>query len=245
MVETNQNAAEILKPGVRPLDFPSATIASKFPPILNFGSLIRPLRTDQIDLSFFLQALTKRKTICCPIVNQSRKAFSGTTPSLTGNSNGIKSIFYQRRFMGRCGSKLKPDRYALTICHHHKLCSLPAFGLSDAFTPFFAGENVPSAKTSSHLRRPFASNSESSFCQMSSQRPISCHSCIRRQHVLPEGKRSGISCHLAPVLRTQRIPSRQARFGARFCPPLVEARGLGRSGSRIVHCLFVSSLPTL
>lgn len=136
MIETNQNPAKILKPSVCPLNFPPAAIAPKFSSVLNFDLLIRSLRTDQINLSIFLQPLAKRKTVCSSVIDQSRKPLSRSSLSLTVNSNCIKSFLYQRRFVGRCGSKLKPDRYALTICHHHKLCSLPALGFSDAFAPF-------------------------------------------------------------------------------------------------------------
>jgi hypothetical protein len=245
MIETNQNPAKILEPSVRSLDFPPATIASKFTPILNFDFPVRTLRANQIDFSLRLQSVTKLVTVGCSVINQARKPLARSSFAFAGNTNRVKRTFYQRRFMGRCGSELKADRYALTICHHHKLCSLAAFRFSDAVAPFFAGENVPSAKTSSHLRRPFSSRVPSNVCQTSTKTPASCHSFKRRQHVLPEGKRSGISLHLAPVLRIQRMPSRQARFEAYFCPPLVETAGSGRRGSNSFHCLFVSSDPTL
>lgn len=38
--------------------------------------------------------------------------------------------------MRRRRGKLDSERHTLAVCHHHKLCTLSAFGLSDRGTPF-------------------------------------------------------------------------------------------------------------
>jgi hypothetical protein len=134
------------------------------------------------------------------------------------------------------------QRNTLAACHHHPLCTLAAFGFSDACAPFFAGANEPSAKVSSKSSRPVASSSPRKVRQIVSQRSWSSHWHNRRQQVLGEGKSFGKSCHRAPLRRTQSMPSRQSRSLAGGRPPRRERLGLGRSGRILCHCESVSSL---
>src|SRR5581483_4813680 len=87
-------------------------------------------------------------------------------------------------------------------------------------TPFFAGAKLPSRKVSSHRSSPSSSNPPSRARQASSQTPCSCHCCNRRQQVEGEGNSSGKNRQAAPVCRTHRIPSKQARFEAGGRPRL-------------------------
>ena len=199
--------------------------------------------TNQINAAFFKKTIAQRQRVCRPIIYQPFDLSLRTSASTFTDAYGIQGRFNQFRFVRRRGSKLEPERYALTIRHHHKLRSFASLGFSNSGAPFFAGENVPSAKISSHLRRPCSSSVSSSLCQTSIQTSSSCHWFIRRQQVLPEGKRSGISFHRAPLRKIHKIPSRQARLDAGFCPPLRERVGSGSRGCNTCHCLSVSSLP--
>jgi hypothetical protein len=92
------------------------------------------------------------------------------------------------------------------------------------------------------LSRPRSSSVPNSVRHAFSQIPCSCQCCNRRQHVEGEGNSSGRNRHAAPVCRTQRIPSRQARFGAGGRPRLSRRRfGLGSRGSINFHCSSVNS----
>lgn len=107
-------------------------------------------------------------------------------------------------------------------------------------TPFFAEENVPSAKASSWLTSPRRSSLRSSRVQAFSQRPSMVHSLCRRQQVEEEGKTLGKSFQRAPDRRIQRIPSKHAREDARGRPPYAET---GRSGNKSAirsHCSSLS-----
>jgi hypothetical protein len=142
-----------------------------------------------------------------------------------------------------CRGKLDSQRHTLAIRHHHKLCTLSAFGFSDACAPFFAGENVPSAKHSCHRIWPSASNVLSNARHAFNSTPCSSQSCNLRQQVLAEGKCSGRSFHRAPLRNTQRIPSKQGRFGTGSGPPPADRFHVGNSGSTTVHCSSVTSNP--
>jgi hypothetical protein len=53
-----------------------------------------------------------------------------------------------------------------------------------------------------------------------------------------------MSLYPAPLRRSQRSPSRQARFGVGRCPPFEDRSGSGRSGYNFSHRLAVNSIPT-
>ena len=135
---------------------------------------------------------------------------------------------------GRRG-ELNSQRKTLAVRHHHKLRPLSTLGLADSVSPFFAGENVPSAKTSAQLIRPSSSSSVRNARQIVSQISASSQSRNRLQQVAGEGNRSGKSLHRAPDLSIQRIPSRTSRVSAGGRPPLGFLFGLGSRGSIFCH----------
>jgi hypothetical protein len=100
--------------------------------------------------------------------------------------------------------------------------------------------NVASTKDSSQSRIPFASNSERKARHMSLKTPASCQSLRRRQHVEESGYSAGRSRHLAPVLRTQRIPSKQSRSSAGGRPPFSLGGRGGINGLIFSHCSSVN-----
>jgi hypothetical protein len=92
------------------------------------------------------------------------------------------------------------------------------------------------------LSRPRLSSVPSSVRHAFSQTPCSCHRCNRRQQVEGDGNSPGRNRHAAPVCKTQRIPSRHARFRAAGRPRLSRRRfGLGSKGSINFHCSSVNS----
>jgi hypothetical protein len=79
---------------------------------------------------------------------------------------------------------------------------------------------VASTKASSQSRIASWSSSDRKARHISSRTPVSYQSLRRRRQVEGWGYWSGRSFHLAPVLRIQRIPSKQARPSAGGRPPL-------------------------
>jgi len=139
---------------------------------------------------------------------------------------------------GRVG--MASQRNTLAIDHHQALRSLSPLRFSDCRAPFFAGMKVASTKDSSQSRIPSSSSCERKARHMSLNTPASYQSLRRRQHVDESGYSAGRSCHLAPVFRIQRIPSRQTRSSAGGRPPLgLGGRG-GIKGLISSHCSSVN-----
>src|SRR5262249_9204020 len=120
------------------------------------------------------------------------------------------------------------------------LGALSALGFADLIAPFFAGENVPSAKDSSWLMCPARSSFPSNRDQQVCQTPVQHHSSCRRQHVVKEGKCLGRSFQRAPVTSTHKMPSTQARVGQRGRPPCGDASGSGNRSAIKSHCSSLS-----
>lgn len=86
-------------------------------------------------------------------------------------------------------------------------------------------------------------NRLSSLWWMSCQTPASCHSCNRRQQVMPHPQpiSCGRSSQGMPVLSTNRMPVNVRRWSIGFRPPLGRGLGGGRQGSMSSQSLSVSS----
>lgn len=139
---------------------------------------------------------------------------------------------------GRVG--MASQRNTLAIDHHQVLRSFAPLRLSDRRAPFFAGMKVASTNDSSQSRTPSSSNSERKARHISLSTPASCQSLRRRQQVEEWGYSGGRSCHLAPVLRIQRIPSKLARSSAGGRPPLGFGGRGGIKGLIFSHCSSVN-----
>jgi hypothetical protein len=129
----------------------------------------------------------------------------------------------------------------VTVGENHGLGSLATLGLANAFAPFFADENVPSAMDSSRLISPRRSSFRKSLPQALSQMPASVQAFKRRQHVEDDGKCLGRSFQRAPVRRIQMIPSTHGRDGAVGRPPLGPTGCSGNKSEMRFHCSSVSS----
>ena len=73
-----------------------------------------------------------------------------------------------------------------------------------------------------------------------SNRPDSVHCLNRRWHVDFDGKQFGKSFHRAPVIRTQRMASKQARGSHRGRPPSFDGGFLGNRSLIKSLCLSVN-----
>lgn len=238
---TDDQSPEIAQVSDGSLDFPASFIPSKLAPVLSFGfAAVFPMRADQVNSSL-CQSVPKRIGICCFIVDQPCWIFPRPTSPFARYGDLLQRRFNQRHLMRRCRGKEHSHRNTLAVCHHHKLCTLSAFRLSDAIAPFFAGENVPSANTSDQSMRPSSSSSPRNFRQTFNHTPSSSHCLSRRQQVLPDGKHFGRSFQRAPLRSTQMMPSNTGRFGIGVRPPFGETFGVGNNGPIFAHCLSVNS----
>lgn len=197
------------------------------------------MRTDQINPALG-QPAAKRIRITGPIINQAWHLLARTARTLAGHFDVLKRRLDQCDFPRRGRVEVGCQRNSLAIDHHHPLCTLSAFGLSDAEPPFLAEAKLPSAKHSSQSRRCCWSSSPSKVRQALSHTPFCSHSKSRLRQVEYEGYSLGRSFHRAPERRTHKMPSKQGRLAACGRPPLPEGLGSGNKGAIKAHCSSLS-----
>jgi hypothetical protein len=222
------------------LDYISSPVAIPESVVLSINvPMILSMRRKKVDSSLS-ELFSMGIAVVCFISYHSLGSLSRSPRSLLGDSD-IRHNFFEESdlsWRGRVG--MASQRNTLAIDHHQVLRSLAPLRFSDRRAPFFAGMNVASTKDSSQSRIPFASNSERNARHISLKTPASCQYHRRRQHVEESGYSAGRSCHLAPVLRIQRIPSKHARSGAGGRPPLGLGGRRGINGLIFSHCSSVN-----
>lgn len=222
---------EVLEPTDVALDFPAATVARELSTVLEFGaSAVAAVRTDEFNAAL-LQTLPQTVTVCSHIVNQVLRE--------TAQAALVKQRFNQRDVVWAGAGDECAQRQSRGVAEDHDLGPFSSFGLADAFPPFFAEANVPSAIIWSRSIPPFRSILRNSRDQAFSQAPLLVQVSNRRQHVLEEGKQRGRSFQRAPVRSTQQMPSKQSRDSTGGRPPSGER---GDSGNRSAICNHCSSL---
>jgi hypothetical protein len=239
---TNNQPSEVADPGKCSFHFPPAFVPSKWSSILCFMlAPIGSMRRNQFYSSAF-QALSQLIRISCFIVNKTFYSSAWFASSFSWDRCFVQRGFDQRDFRRGRRVQVVPQRNSFAVCHHHPLRTLSAFGFSNAEPPFLAGAKLPSAKVSAHFSSPRSSSSAMNARQASSQASRSSHSWSRRQHVEGDGYCAGRSFHRAPLLRTQRMPSKQRRSEILLRPFRCPSSGSARNGASFSHNLSVNSL---
>ena len=215
-----------------PVSIPKAVILSVDIP------MIASMSREQVDTSFS-QALAQRVAVVRLVSDYSLGAGPWPPWPLFRDFDLLECLFGEPDLCWRSRVGMASQRNTLAIDHHHALCSLSPLGLSDRWTPFFAGKKLASMNASSQSSTPLASNSERKARHISFRTSASYHSFRRRQQVEGSGYLSGRSCHRAPVLSIQRIPSNTKRLSFLGRPPFGRGGGLGIRGSIFFHCSSV------
>jgi hypothetical protein len=179
------------------------------------------------------QSPAKLVAVVTPVRDHSPRSFLRSAWSAAGHRDFRQRAFGQRHFPRTGRDPLASQRNPLAVDPHHPLRTFAPLGFSDALAPFLAGAKLPSRNDSRQSSLLPWSNSERNCRQILSQTPRSSHWRQRRQHVLGLGYSGGSSLQRAPVLRTQRMPSRTRRLSAQGRPRL---RTLGKCGSIVSHC---------
>jgi hypothetical protein len=224
---THNEPAEVKQPGDAPFNDPPSCIASKWAAILCLGAgSPGSMRADEFDLALS-QLGPQLVAIGSLVVDQ---------PVWNTSNRAVKQWLDQLDFSGRGAGDVNGQWKTVTVDNEHELGSLPSLGLTNISAPFFAGQNVPSPNASDHTTSLRLSSCASRRDHACSKIPAAVHSCSRRQQVLGDGKCGGMSFHLAPVLSTQMIPSKQARGWTRGLPPSGAIGGCGNKSAIKNHC---------
>ncbi len=237
IIETCGNMTEVAQPGKQSLYLPSSPVTSECPPILALRlNPIGFMRSNHFN-TLLTQPLIQRITIISLIPY---KVFW-----LIWSKAGLKSWLNKGDFMRRSTFPVHGDRKTSAVCHCHDLRTFAPLGLSHSEAPFLATTKVPSIKPSLKSSLPRSIISWPKAFRMSSKRPLLTQAWKRLWQVWYGGYRSGKSCHRAPVLRTQRMPSNTSRLFLQGLPlPSGLRTGSGIKSSRIVHCSLVKSTAT-
>jgi hypothetical protein len=141
-VVADPDAAEVLEPGVGALDFPSPPVTSQLTFVLEAAVPdVAAVGNDQLR-ALLLEPQAERVGVITAVGDHT--AQTGTrTPTATAtarHSHRGERAFRQAVLRDLRGRKLRSDRYAAAVDHHHALRTLPATGLADCGAPFFRGD---------------------------------------------------------------------------------------------------------
>src|SRR5271170_6202470 len=205
-VVANLDAAEVLQPCVGAFDFPAFAVAAELAFIFKSAmAVVAAVRSDQLCAALF-QPQAQRVGVVTAISNHAAQAGARASTATARHFHLFERAFRKPVFGDLRRRKLRSDRYAAAVDHHHALRTFPTTCLADPEAPFFAVTKVASRNASSQSNNPRSSIGASSFHQARSQTPCSSHIRNRRQQVEPSGYSSGRSRHRAPVRRTHKIP---------------------------------------
>ena len=237
----HEESAELTEPGVGAFDDPAALVAPEFSSIFITPALaVLAVGDDEVDASF-LQPLAQRVGVIGAVGDYALRLLSWPAFGTRDFDFGERG-FRKRNFSRRGTFQPNSQRKTATVDQYHPLRPLAALGFPDCGAPFFAGAKLPSRNASSHFSRPSPSSAPSSVRHASSHTSCSFHCFNRRQQVAGEGYLSGKNRHAAPVCKTHRMPSRQARLDAHGRPRLSLRRfGAGSSGSISSHCASLNN----
>lgn len=214
-------------------DDPAATVAPQGSAILWRGPRpSRAMRSDQLRPAPG-EYLPQGVAVISLVTDQTRKAG-------TRYADIVQHRLQEPGFSRRSAVDVQSQRRALAVGDQHHLRAFAPAGRPDLVAPPFAEANVASTKHSVTFKRRRRSNRRNSFRQIPSQTPNCSYSTSRRQQVAGLGYDGGKSRHRAPVLSTQRIPSRAARSSAQGRPPFGPPRSLGNKGAICRHCRSVN-----
>jgi hypothetical protein len=236
-VVADLDASEVLQPCVGAFDFPALAVAAELSFIFKSAmAVVAAVRSDQFCAAPF-QSGAQRIGVVATVGNDAFQQGAWSSTATAGHFHLLERAFRKPVFGDLRGRKLRSDRYAVAVDHHHALRTFPATCLADGETPFFAVTKVASRKASSQSSNLRSSICASSFRQARSQTPCSSHIRSRRQQVEPSGYSSGRSRHRAPVRRTHKIPCKHARLEAHGRPrPSLRRLGSGNNGISTDHC---------
>jgi hypothetical protein len=233
---SNKEPTELTEPCVGAFDDPPALIASEFPAVLVPAVFaVLAVWNDEVDAALF-ESLSQRIGVVGAIGDHAFRLLSRTAFGAWDFDFGERGL-RKRNFSWRGTFEPNSQRKTPTVDQYHPLRALAALGFTDGRAPFFAGAKLPSRNVSSHFRRPSPSSAPSSARHASSHTSCSSHCFNRRQQVAGDGYLSGRNRHAAPVCKTHKMPSKQARLDAHGRPRLSLRRlGSGSRGSISSHC---------
>ena len=180
---SNNQSPEVLKPGKKALNLPSAPVTPQFPAVLGSRFFASPtVRCDHFNTALIEQLIIKFITVVSFIANQ----FIRRIPCKTAVYSGLYKLY----FMGRSAFNVSSDRKTSSVCDCHNLGAVAALCFADSKTPFFAGAKLPSMNASRISILPRSFRSSTSSWAMRWKTPCRTHCWNRRWHVWYAGSQN-------------------------------------------------------
>ena len=212
-------------------NLPSVSVAAKATAILDFFKPKVSGRSNQFNAAF-PEISSQTVRVIRFITHQTSGGSRQSSDRLTNQYLLVRS----GRVKGHC------QRNSFAVRHHHELRTLATPCNFDFRAPFLATTKWPSIKHCAHWIRLRLSNSRIKLSQIFSQMPWSSQSLRRLQQVLGLGYSLGKSFQRAPLLNTQRMPSKTTRLFFQGRPLLFN---LGSNGSIFFHCFSLKYIARL
>ena len=172
------DAAEVLQPGVGALDFPALAVSAQLAFVLEAAVAdVVSVGNNQLRTLPF-QSRPQRIGVIAPIGNDAPEMRARASPPGPRHPHLADRALREPALGNLRGRKLRSDRYAPAVDHHHALRTFPATRFADCRAPFFAVIKVASRKASSQSSNRRSSSRESSFRHAACQ--TSCSSHLRR-----------------------------------------------------------------
>ena len=211
-ISDNESSA-VSQPGEGALNDISSLVAIPESVVLSIDvSMIRPMRRKKVDTSLS-QSFSVGIAVIALVADHSLGSRPWSPRPFLRDPDVRHDVLKEPDLSGRGRVGIASQRNTLAIDHHQALRSFAPLRLSDCRAPFFAGMKVASTKDSSQSRIPPSSNSER-----------------KARHISLK----------TPVLRIQRIPSKQARSSAGGRPPSGRGGLGGINGLIFSHCSSVN-----
>lgn len=197
-------------------NFPTPLITAKFSTVLRLSAFaVKFVRRNHFN-AFFSQLRIQGVRIIRFVADQFTGKFTGKN---FGESFSDKFDWHSGKAESVYG-----DRKNSAVCHCHDLRAFTPLGLSNFIAPFLAATKVPSIKHSDISSSPRVLKSSAKVSKTLFKVPSLTHIWKRRWQVWYGGNLGGKSCHRAPVLNIQRIPSSTSRFSRHGLPRLSSRR---------------------
>jgi hypothetical protein len=165
---TADQSAEVVKPGEKPFDFPSAAITAQFATVLGvLPTAVVLVGGNEPDAVFFPETLVERVAVISAVANHSfwlrlREAL-------------LDGSFDELGFMRRSAGDAAGDRKTMAVCDRHDFTAFSAASRADSSAPFFAELKLASIKVSERSSLPRVRRSSASACNSRVSVPSRCH----------------------------------------------------------------------
>ena len=167
ILPSDNEAAEVVEPGEKPLNLPTSFVSAEGSPVLRFSDPGATIGRDHFNSVMLIERLIERIAVVGLVADEPVR--------VARYPEAIESVFDQSHFSRRSAFCPSGDRKTIAVNDCHDLGSFAPLGLPDLVPPFFAETKVPSMKHSSRLSPPRSRRSSARATRRSSKNPSSLH----------------------------------------------------------------------